>query len=61
MKQKRRLCCTHSLCETFLGKNTTGGWRGKKICQKKNDGAETFSPGDFLRHGGHEGSGYSAV
>lgn len=44
----------------FLGKNTTGGWRGKKICQK-NDAAETFSPGDFLRHGGHEGSGYSAV
>lgn len=28
---------------------------------KKNDGAETFSPRDFLRHGGHEGSGYSAV
>lgn len=27
----------------------------------KNCGLETFSPWDFLKHGGHEGSGYSAV
>lgn len=60
MKQKRRLSCTHSLCEIFWGKIQLEAG-GVKRYVKKNDGAETFSPGDFLRHGGHEGSGISAV
>lgn len=61
MKQKQLLSCTHSLCDIFWwGQNTTGGEWSKKICQK-NCSLETFSPRDFLKHGGHEGSGYSAV
>lgn len=45
----------------FWGKIQLEAGGVKRYVKQKNDGAETFSPGDFLRHGGHEGSGYSAV
>lgn len=51
----------HIRSARFFGGKTQLGAGGVKRYVKRNDGAETFSPGDFLRHGGHEGSGYSAV